>query len=84
MIQSDGWNYEVPYRLDGGDSRKIVTLRQQGFDWVGIRIWNQQLQRWENNGEPIGDEIVAWKDLVTPARGFWDNGKLIIPREGTP
>jgi hypothetical protein len=74
--QSDGWIYHgTP---TGGDHRKLVTLVQDGMTWVGIRVFSQADQRWMNNNEPERAQVKAWQDLVSPADGFWQGGKLFI------
>jgi hypothetical protein len=75
---TDKWEYEIA-GPQSGDSRKLVTLSELGMIWVGIRIYNQKLKRWENNGEPETVHVIAWRDLPQPAQRYWMNGKLIGP-----
>lgn len=77
MSESDGWTYTGG--PTSGDARRIVTLRQDGMVWVGIRAYHAGEKRWMNNNEPERAEIVAWRDLYEPAKGFWDRGKLVVP-----
>jgi hypothetical protein len=72
---SDGWNYAATPQ-DGTDSRKLVTLEQDGMVWIGIRAWSSQHRCWVNNGEPTRETVVAWKDLPRPAEHRWVNGLL--------
>lgn len=71
----DGWHYG--HNPSGeGDGRKLVTLDQDGMEWVGIRHWQSALQRWVNNGEPIAERVVAWQDLPQPAKHRFVGGLL--------
>ncbi len=79
MTEIDGWLYSRPADPIG-DGRKIVTLVEAGMTWVGIRAWSSEHRRWLNGGEPERAEIVAWRDLPEPAKGWWDRGILVIPR----
>ena len=74
--EKDGWHYRG--KPEGGDCRKLVTLKQSGMVWVGIRAFDGTNQRWLNNGEPEVAEVLAWRDLLQPAAGYWDRGKLNI------
>lgn len=76
--EKDGWNY-VGVPQPNGDQRKIVTLKQGGMTWVGIRIWNGAKKAWFSGNEPEIATVTAWKDIDQPARGFWDRGRLVIP-----
>ena len=75
--QRDGWNYKSK-PADGTDARKLVTLREDAMTWVGIRVWNGLTQKWMNNNEPERAQIIAWKNLDEPARGFYEHGLLYI------
>jgi arabinogalactan endo-1,4-beta-galactosidase len=79
MSEKDGWTYDTSNIT--GDARKLVTLEQQGMDWVGIRLWNSQDSRWMN-ASGIGPELAnvkAWRDLPQPAQGWHARGILHIP-----
>ncbi len=79
MIQCDGWNYDDPVD-EGLDGRKLCTLYSDGMTWVGIRHFAGG--RWLNNGEPLRSEsVIAWRELPQPAKGYWDRGRLHIPKE---
>lgn len=70
------WEYhEKP--LPGKDNRKLVTLLSTGMCWVGVRVWNGESERWEVNGEPERDQVLAWMDLPEPADKRWVRGQLI-------
>ena len=75
-FEKDGWCYHD--KPGEGDSRKIVTLEQDGRTWVGIRAWNAAINKWMNGGEPEHAHVKAWRDLDQPARGFWDHGKFYL------
>lgn len=60
------WHYGL-YPEEGTDGRKLVTLEQDGMLWIGIRMWESSLRRWVNNGEPLNEKVIAWKDLPHPA-----------------
>lgn len=70
-----GWNYGEKPKA-GKDGRKIVTLEQGGMVWVGIRMWTSEFNRWVNNGEPISERVIAWKDLPEPAEHRYVSGRL--------
>lgn len=87
MKDADGWTYTYPPAE--GDSRKLVTLEEDGMVWVGIRAFSATHQRWLNGGEPERATISAWMDLPAPAKGFWSGksllGTLVVePPEGQP
>ena len=81
-IHADGWHYgDTPGE---GDCRKLVTLDDgMNMTWVGIRAWNAQGHYWMNNGEPTKETVLAWRDLLPPARGFYDRGELVIPKSSS-
>jgi hypothetical protein len=54
------------YPLEGGDSRKLVTLKQDGMIWVGIRAHSGG-GIWLNNGTQEKAEVLAWMELPAPA-----------------
>lgn len=58
------WNFD-PWPPEGGDSRKLVTLEQDGMIWVGIRAWTGV--KWINNGTPEKAKVLAWAPLPQPA-----------------
>ena len=78
----DGWHYRGEPR-DGTNARKIVTLVDGAVCWVGIRAWNASQRRWENNGEPEPNKILAWRDLHEPAKGYWYRGQLFFSEDQT-
>jgi len=78
MIEKDGWNYRVR-EVPEGDARKIVTLEQDGMQWIGIRAFHHEGRYWMNNSEPERAKVIAWRDLPALARGFYDRGQLIVP-----
>jgi hypothetical protein len=78
MSERDGWTYSRPSQ-DNLDARRIVTLRQAGMTWIGIRAWNHEKGLWMNNSEPELATVVAWQMLPEPAKGWYDRGKLHIP-----
>lgn len=79
MIDIDGWNYFDPGRCgeNVGDGRKLCTLDQDGMMWVGIRFWSGG--RWLIDGEPqpSTERVLAWRELPSPAKGYWQRGLLI-------
>ena len=71
------WNYCGNCRpKDGDDARKIVTLMEGGMVWVGIRAYHHRDRYWMNGGEPERAEVLAWKDLPSPATKRWVRGIL--------
>jgi hypothetical protein len=83
MSEIDGWTYYTRGMPPiGNDNRKIVTLRQDGMTWVGIRIFHAVENRWYNGNDAETAQVIAWQDLPNPARGFWDGGKLVVLRRG--
>lgn len=72
---ADGWHYGGKPK-SGGDGRKLVTLEQGGMVWVGIRMWTSAHERWVNNGEPINERVIAWRDIPEPAQYRWVHGRL--------
>ena len=79
-FEHDGWCYQNSIPEETKDARKIVTLKQDGMVWVGNRAWNHTKKRWENNGEPERASVLAWRELNEPARGYWDRGVLVVPK----
>ena len=78
MTERDGWNYTNPDASCTGNARKLVTLWESGMVWVGIRAWDAQNRRWLNNSEPELVNVIAWRELIEPAEGYWDRGKLVL------
>jgi hypothetical protein len=69
------WQYGIR-PADGGDSRKLVTLEQDGFVWVGIRHWNSAKGYWVNTDSPETAKVLAWAELPKPALKRFIGGKL--------
>ena len=76
LIDTRGWNYATA--PPEGDQRKIVWLEENGFGWIGIRIYESATGRWMANGEPERARVLAWMDLPKPPLGHWQRGKLVM------
>jgi hypothetical protein len=70
------WTYTQTPK-PGKDARKIVTLKQDGMVWVGIRAWHNAGRYWMNGHEPERAHVLAWMDLPEPAPGRWVRGRLV-------
>ena len=84
MAELDGWEYTAKPTADG-DCRKLVTLLGSGgMTWVGIRAWHHVQRCWYNGNEPEPYTVHAWRDLPSPAVGFWQRGILHVPNQEQP
>lgn len=77
--EKDGWTYSGNPE-PSKDCRKLVTLRESGMEWIGIRAWNHQEGYWMNNSEPERCDVLCWRDLPDFPRGFWVSGQLHFRR----
>ena len=75
ITDSLGWLYREDIRQ--GDCRKLVSLRQDGMEWVGIRAWNQKEHRWYNGNDPERADILGWMDLPQTVRRHYVRGILV-------
>jgi uncharacterized protein (DUF2236 family) len=62
------WNYGKPPK-DEKDCRRLVSIEQDGVQWIGIRAWNHERQCWmDGSGNaPELASVVAWRWLPDPA-----------------
>ena len=71
-----GWRY-VGDPKPNSDSRHLVSLSQDGMEWVGIRAWHSQQRLWFNGNDPEGAQVIAWMPLPATARRHWSRGILV-------
>lgn len=73
---SQGWVHDgIPVK-NGEDSRRLVSLEQDGMSWVGIRSWHSTDGIWYNGSEPEHATVRAWQKLPDPTRSFWQGGRF--------
>lgn len=72
-----GWRYEREPDTDSKDCRHLVTLVEDGMEWVGIRAWHSGESRWYNGNEPERAMVKAFMPLPATARRSWYRGKLL-------